>query len=370
MEAVEGEHVGHQLDLHAKLARADEPVHGIAEPQPGVEVPHSVEGRPSGQQRRRYVPWHRLHARMVAVVALQLPVALFPEVVHVSDRRLQLGPRLQPGRLPRELLGMPEVVAVDEGDQLAARLAQAQVSCRRRAAGLLGDDADLFFNLGYAYWLDRDTPAAISWLREAVRRNPADHGAHYVMGVALQAAGSAPEAAREKELARQLSSEYAEWEAKQPGANVAPRGLERVKTDLDVLASLRVENVIVAAGQRDQRELAAFHLEAGRRAYQEERDVEAIAELRRAVYLSPYDSEAHLLLARAYLRGGRVSEALDALKISIWSTDTIAARLVLVEAYIQARDLDTARAQLQTIIKMDPGNPGAQRLLEREGLAR
>jgi Flp pilus assembly protein TadD len=181
------------------------------------------------------------------------------------------------------------------------------VSYFSEAARLDDNDPDLFFNLGYAYWLGRDPAAAIYWLREAVRRNPADDAAHYVLGVALQTTGSGAEGAREKELARQLSSEYAEWEKKQPAANSVPRGLERVKTDLDVLASLRVDNVIVSAGQRDQRELAAFHLDAGRRAYQAERDVEAIAELRRAVYLSPYDSEAHLLLGRAYLRSGRVN---------------------------------------------------------------
>ena len=54
-------------------------------------------------------------------------------------------------------------------------------------------------------------------------------------------AGSTTEAAREKELARRLSSDYAEWEAKQPAANDVPRGLERIKTDVDVPASLRVE---------------------------------------------------------------------------------------------------------------------------------
>jgi tetratricopeptide (TPR) repeat protein len=225
-------------------------------------------------------------------------------------------------------------------------------------------DSDLFFNLGYAYWLDRDLPKAILWLREAVRRNAADDAAHYVLGVALQAAGNATEAAREKELARRLSSEYEEWEAKQAGANSAPRGLERIETDLDVPGSLRVDNVIVAAEQRDQRDLATFHLQAGRRAFQAERDAEAIGELRRAIYLSPYQSEAHLLLGRAYLRSGRIDDAVDALKIAIWIDDTVAAHLLLAEAYIQARDLDVARAELQWILKADPQNSEARRLLD------
>lgn len=233
------------------------------------------------------------------------------------------------------------------------------------AAKLDATDSDLFFNAGYASWLDRDLPNAIHWLREAVRRNPADDAAHYVLGVALQASGSATEAEREKQLAKRLSSEYAEWEAKQPNANSIPRGLERIKNDLDVPASLRVENMIVAAEQRDQRELAAFHLQAGKRAYQDERDLEAIAALRRAIYLSPYQSEAHLYLARAYLRSGRIDEAIDAVKIALWSEDTVVAHLVLAEAFIQGRDEDAARAELQWILKADPQNAEAKRLLDR-----
>jgi tetratricopeptide (TPR) repeat protein len=182
-----------------------------------------------------------------------------------------------------------------------------------------GADADLFFNLGYAYWLDRDSAGAIHWLREAVRRNPADDEAHYVLGVALQASGSAAEAAREKELARQLSSTYAEWEAKQPGANTVPRGLERLKRDIDVADSLRVDAAVVAAEQRDQRDIAAFHLERARRLFQEERDDEAINELRRTIFLAPYDSQAHLLLARIFVRTGRTEDAIDALTIAVWS---------------------------------------------------
>jgi Flp pilus assembly protein TadD/TolB-like protein len=192
-------------------------------------------------------------------------------------------------------------------------------------------DADLFFNLGYAFWLDKDLQGAQYWLREAVRRNPTDDAAHYVLGVALQTAGSTAEAAREKELARQLSSTYAEWEAKQPGANTVPRGLERVKTDLDVAASLRVESAIVASEQRDQRELAAFHLDRGRRLFQQEHDEEAVAELRRVVYLSPYQSEAHLLLGRIYLRTGRPHDAINALKIAVWSDPANAEAKQLLE---------------------------------------
>jgi tetratricopeptide (TPR) repeat protein len=193
------------------------------------------------------------------------------------------------------------------------------VSYFGEAVTLDANDPDLFFNLGYAYWLDKDTQGAIYWLRETVRRNPADDEAHYALGVALQASGNAAEAAREKELARRLSSMYVEWEAKQPGANAIPRGLERIKTEIDVPASLRVAAAVVAAEQSDQRAVAAFHLERGRRLFDEGRDEDAVAEVRRTIFLAPYDSAAHLLLGRIYLRTNRQQDAIDALTIAVWS---------------------------------------------------
>ena len=200
----------------------------------------------------------------------------------------------------------------------AGSAAGRAVSYFGEAVKLDGNDSDLFFNLGYAYWLDRDTQGAINWLREAVRRNPSDNEAHYALGVALQASGNASEAAREKELARQLSSATAEWD-KQPSANPIPRGRERLKLDIDVPQTLRPADLVVAAEQRDQREAAAFHLERGKRFYEGERDEEAIAELRRTVFLAPYNSAAHVLLAKVYMRNGRPQDAIDALKIAVWS---------------------------------------------------
>jgi tetratricopeptide (TPR) repeat protein/TolB-like protein len=232
------------------------------------------------------------------------------------------------------------------------------------AVAVEGGDSDLLFNLGYAYWLERDLPNAIQSLREAVRRRPTDDAAHYVLGVALQMSGNTGEGARERELARRLSSEYAEWEKAQP-PNTVPKGLERLRTELSAAAFRRVETEIVAAGQRSQQELAAFHIDAGRRAYLSERDDEAVASFRRAVYLSPYDAEAHLLLGRVYLRGGRHQEAVDELTISIWSRDTVAARLALAEAFLQTGNGEGARSELQVVISREPSNAEARRLLAR-----
>jgi TPR repeat protein len=90
----------------------------------------------------------------------------------------------------------------------------------------------VLFNLGYAYFLERDLPAAVHWLREAVRRAPMDGPSHYVLGLALAASGSPAEGSRSREQGKRLSPDLAEWEAKQVGGSAAPRGLERVKRTL------------------------------------------------------------------------------------------------------------------------------------------
>jgi len=227
-------------------------------------------------------------------------------------------------------------------------------------------DGNLFFNLGYAYWLDRDAKAAIYWLREAVRRNPADGDAHFIMGAALHQTGATAEAARERELATRLSSKYREWKARAVAGDPVPRGLERLAEEL-TSSTPRIDTILSAAGQRDNDELAAFHLDAGRRAYQREADREAIQELRRALYLSPYLAEAHLLLGRLHLRGGRPEEAVAALKIALWSDETVVTHLALAAAYLQVQDTASARQEVDRALALDPQSADARALKAKIG---
>jgi tetratricopeptide (TPR) repeat protein/TolB-like protein len=227
-------------------------------------------------------------------------------------------------------------------------------------------DGNLFFNLGYAYWIDRDARAAIYWLREAVRRNPADGDAHFILGTALHQTGATAEAARERELASRLSSKYVGWETKAAGGDPVPRGLERLAEELTPSAT-RVDSILTSAGQRDNDALAAFHLDAGRRAFQREADREAIQELRRALYLSPYLAEAHLLLGRLYLRGGRAEEAVETLKIALWSDETVATHLALAEAYLVVQDTASARTEVDRALALDPQSAEARALKAKIG---
>ena len=230
-----------------------------------------------------------------------------------------------------------------------------------KAVGADATDPDYFFNLGYAYWLDHDPQAAIYWLRETLRRDPTDGDAHYVLGAALAAAGALNESAREKELARRLSSAYADWD-KRPAAEPIPRGLERVKGDVELPHDRQIEQTL-ATGRSDQQELARFYLGHARRLVAEESDREALAELNRVLFLSPYDAEAHRLLGKVHLREGHAREAIDALNISIWSEDTAEAHALLAEAYVEAREPDSARKEAERALVMDPKQESARRIL-------
>jgi tetratricopeptide (TPR) repeat protein len=227
------------------------------------------------------------------------------------------------------------------------------------------DDPDYYFNLGYAYWAEKDAQSAIFWLREAVRRDPADGEAHAVLAAALQATGAVAEAARERELATQLSSTYAVSTKSPvgPGGDVIPRGLERLKPSLDASTLRRTDSALAATGLREQKELTAFHLDRGRRLFEQGHNGQAAAELARAIYLSPSEAEAHLLLGRVHLRTGDTAAAIDAFKIALWSQESVEGRIALAQAYLQIKDVAGARAAAERALALDPNSSEAKGLL-------
>jgi Tfp pilus assembly protein PilF len=233
-------------------------------------------------------------------------------------------------------------------------------------------EPDYLFNLGYAYWLEGDPSGAGYWLREAVRLSPTDASAHALLARVLHAGGHTAEAASELALAQRLSAAFESLDLKSAPPS-PPKGLERLKEDVEPPRAQRIDAALEMVGQRQQRELARFYLDRARRLVEQENDREAEPELTRALYLSPYNAEAHLLLGRCYLRTGRLRDAIDQFKVSVWSEDTAAARVALAEAYLEARDGTAALAEAQRALVLDPASVHAQQLVERlrrDGAAR
>jgi cytochrome c-type biogenesis protein CcmH/NrfG len=75
--------------------------------------------------------------------------------------------------------------------------------------------------------------------------------------------------------------------------------------------------------------------------------------------LSPYLAEAHLLLGRAYLRGGRSADAIQAFRIALWSEETVEGHVRLAEAYLAAQNLPAARDEVARALMLDPASKEA-----------
>ena len=84
-----------------------------------------------------------------------------------------------------------------------------------------------------------------------------------------------------------------------------PRGLERVRHRSGPPPRAARRAAIVNTAQRDQRELAAFHLERGRRLYEREEDRKRWPSCAARSTCRPYEAQAHLLIGRILLRAGR-----------------------------------------------------------------
>lgn len=228
------------------------------------------------------------------------------------------------------------------------------------AAGLAPEDGDYCFNLGYAYLLEQDIPAAIYWLREAVRRNAVDGEAHFLLSIALGRAQATAEARRERDVAARLAPDYADLEQRAKAApDGVPRERGRLRAELAPARSARLEAEWVRTQQQEQQQLAAFHLDRGRRLFADGRDWEAATELRRSLFLLPYQAEAHLLLGRIALRAGRVREAIDELTMSLWSQETTAGHLALALAYEQQQNREAARREATRVLELTEQAPNS-----------
>lgn len=323
------------------------------------EVCTELQDHARALEAARAVPPTSRYARrgeFFAALSL-LHLARFEEAFTVFSRLNQAQPSAA-------LLNNLGVVQVRRG---AAPGAGTPAYYFNRAAELEPDVADYFFNLGYAYWLDRDMPAAIYWLREVVRRRPGDGVAHYVLGAALQATGASAEAARERDLARRLSSTFAEWEkraAADPATGGMPRGLERLSDTLDG-QPVQLDSALVQATQQEYQQLARFHFDRGVRLADQQQDREAASEFRKSIYLAPYAPETHLALGRVLVRSGRLRDAVESLTISLWSAESVEARILLADALLSLGETAAALPHAERAVQLAPENATARALLGR-----
>ena len=221
----------------------------------------------------------------------------------------------------------------------------------RRAVETEPDSPDLIFNLGFVLLAEGDADGAAYWLRDAVRRDALDARARVVLSWALKKAGRTAEAAEEWKGVTALAPNY------DPLATPdLDRRFERILPSERLLAPDRAgrsaPEVAVTLVGRGERKLRAGDLDG------------ALGELTRAVYLDPYAPRVHLLLGRTYRARAEWEKAESELRMALWSTGDPAARLELAAVLKEMGRKTEARAEADKVLKDDPKNAAARRILE------
>jgi tetratricopeptide (TPR) repeat protein len=214
---------------------------------------------------------------------------------------------------------------------------------------------DLLFNLGWCAWQSGKGADALRWLRQAVERNPSDAEAQWLRAAAARSQALPEEAEEAQKRAIELSPRLAELDA------ATVQGLERVfdrlPTTAPVLAADTAQGTLEDKVQQHLSKARA-HRDAGRRE-------EAVRELQRAVYLSPYSLEARLELSRVYRDAGELEKAAGEARIAVWTAEHSKAHLLLAEILVSLSEMDEAREHAERAAELDPANAEAAQLLER-----
>lgn len=223
----------------------------------------------------------------------------------------------------------------------------------RRAVDLAPGAPEPVVNLALALLHEGDPAAAAFWARGAVAADAADLGARVVLSWALAASGQREAADNEW---RTLIAAAPSWASLREMD--LSRRLERV------MLSERV--IVIDAEGRSDAELAAGLLARADKLVAQG-DLEGAARaLTRAAYLDPYGPRVHQMLGRLHRKRGAMTEAKNALRMSLWCRDDPTVRAELASLLLESGEVDEAHREARQALEAEPGNALAAAVLGRK----
>jgi tetratricopeptide (TPR) repeat protein len=226
-------------------------------------------------------------------------------------------------------------------------------------------DPDFSFNMGVCLWFLKRYDEADQSLKEALRIDDEDIGAHILLALVSGKLGNqAQQRAEEK------------WVADHEGDSISKTSGEenlpqtRIKKHYDGqafrLMALAVQNAeeVTLAG-KPAAEHAQFHVAKGKRLLAAGRWMEAERELAEAVFLIPDDGEVHMTLAQVLEAEGKHQEAVREMETSLKLKDSVAAHIMLARIYLSLNRAEAARTQGEAALSLDPGNHEAAQLVRQ-----
>jgi len=238
------------------------------------------------------------------------------------------------------------------------RLLLQGISLLARAADSSPDDTTVLFNYAYALFLNEKYNDAADKLEKVIAVDQRDGQAYYLLAKAQGRANHAEAATAADNQARRYLPSYAKWETdwqkSQAVMNLNLRSRD-VLNQIDISDLSRVKAIEAANANSAQESL-----NKARDLYQQGRDDEALAEVRKLLNLEPTTAEAFLLSGRINQRRGDQEAAIAALKTAIfWDSRLIDAHILLGRLFLERGDLGEARKYAASAINIDPNNQEA-----------
>jgi tetratricopeptide (TPR) repeat protein len=230
-------------------------------------------------------------------------------------------------------------------------------------------DTDTLFNLGYAYFLAKDSANAVATLKVETRQRSTDGEAFYILSKATAADGDQAGAAAASDQAKKLLPTFAQWETKgmpmvarvKPGFSKINYYRYKREQDERLNAQTRITSLTPQADEL---------LESARNAFTSGRDEDALEALGKLLQIAPQNYDAHLLMGRVYERKGDFDRAINALKAAVfWNPKLVHAHVLLGRIAVLKNDCAAAQGSARKALEIDPNDQDAlalKRLVEQK----
>lgn len=238
----------------------------------------------------------------------------------------------------------------------------------QRAMANSPNDPVYQFNYGYALWRSQNYAEASTHLRAAIKANPKDGEAYFILSRALGSAGKEAEATEVDNEAKRRLESYAKWA-------VAPDkipSLYRVKQDFNRAAFYNLERKRQVGGNVSIQQInLRQRLDRARQLVASKEDIEAFKELQAALTIDGNNAEAFFLRAVIMQRNNQTEGALAALQSAVASNPRmIEAHIALGRIYFARGDRAQAIAHSRQAIEIDPQNRDAIALKQQIEIGR
>ena len=249
------------------------------------------------------------------------------------------------------------------------RLLLQGITLLSRAADSSPDDTTVLFNYAYALFLSEKYGEAAEKLEKVIATDQRDGQAYYLLAKAQARANHADAATAADNQARRYLTSYAKWETDwQKSQAVMSLNLRSrdILNQVDITDNERRKRIDEANANNAQESL-----NKARGLYQQGRDDEALAEIRKLLNLEPTTAEAFLLSGRINQRRGDQEAAIAALKTAIfWDSRLIDAHILLGRIFLERGDMGEARKYAASAIGIDPANQEAMALQRKVTMGR